>query len=620
MDDRVNVDALFLGPKSENRKFFQDMADFLVSEHIHWRRDFHPEDGPAIAASTRLDPDFKTTLARCEEVLGKLTNKLKVGSVPWFSPRYLGHMNSDTLMVANLAYLATILYNPNNVAFESSVATTQLELEVGKQLALMLGYDAETAWGHVTADGSIANYEALWVARNLKSIPLSVKAVAPELVDGTDDWELLNLPTARILDLVDAAKHADVFDAVRERSVRGTGVRSGELGRLLVPQSKHYSWTKAADILGIGQDNLVSVPVGSNYRMRMEDLRATIDGLASQKIPVLGVVAVVGTTEEGAVDEVHRIAELRDEYESQGVSFYLHLDAAYGGYARTIFLDEYGEVIPFKEIAQKLDDHEVISKEIEGPDKDVYDAFAAMGESDSITVDPHKMGYVPYSAGAVVMKDRRILDLISYFAAYVFEAGGTDSPSLLGSYIMEGSKAGATAAAVWAAHELIPLNMTGYGRIIGRGIEGAIRLYHALDDAEPFEAGGKQFTVEPLVCPDFNIVCFAFNEIGNTSLEAMNDLNRRIYDRSSYVGGPLYADRFITSHTELDQDAYGDTPRLLAERLGIDEAEWEKVHSVFVLRSCVLTPWLTAETGYVEYWGSFTDAISGTLTQIAESS
>ena len=51
------------------------------------------------------------------------------------------------------------------------------------------------------------------------------------------------------------------------------------------------------------------------------------------------------------------------------------------------------------------------------------------------------MGYVPYSAGGIVIKDIRMRDVISYFATYVFEKGA-DIPALLGAYILEGSKAG----------------------------------------------------------------------------------------------------------------------------------------------------------------------------------
>ncbi len=53
------------------------------------------------------------------------------------------------------------------------------------------------------------------------------------------------------------------------------------LGKVLVPQSKHYSWTKAVDILGIGQENLISVPVQDDYRMDIAALKSIIDRLVA---------------------------------------------------------------------------------------------------------------------------------------------------------------------------------------------------------------------------------------------------------------------------------------------------------------------------------------------------
>jgi hypothetical protein len=121
----------------------------------------------------------------------------------------------------------------------------------------LLGYDSSRTWGHITSGGTVANYEGLWVARNLKSIPGAIKEVKPEWVDGMDDWQLMKLPPSRILDLVDLAKDNSVMDLVLAKSVRGRGPKSSPMGKVLVPQSKHYSWVKAADILGIGQENLV---------------------------------------------------------------------------------------------------------------------------------------------------------------------------------------------------------------------------------------------------------------------------------------------------------------------------------------------------------------------------
>ncbi|STQ83218.1 L-tyrosine decarboxylase [Enterococcus faecalis] len=74
--------------------------------------------------------------------------------------------------------------------------------------------------------------------------------------------------------------------------------------------------------------------------MDINELEKIVRGLAEEQIPVLGVVGVVGSTEEGAVDSIDKIIALRDELMKDGIYYYVHVDAAYGGYGRAIFLDE----------------------------------------------------------------------------------------------------------------------------------------------------------------------------------------------------------------------------------------------------------------------------------------
>jgi tyrosine decarboxylase len=615
MQDKMDVNALFLGPKAENLEFFKEMLGYLMDDYARWREDYQPDDPPAVSTAQQQASGFQASIQRTREALVDLAGRLQVSSVPWFSPRYLGHMNADTLMAANLGYMLTLLYNPNNCAYEGSPATTALEIEVGRQLARLLGYDPARSWGHVTSGGTVANYEGLWVARNLKSLPLAVREVLPALTGDRTEWQLLNLPPGRILDLLDRVKAAGKLDAVRARSARGAGLSPGRLGKILVPQTKHYSWTKAADILGLGLDSLEFIRVDERFRMDICHLRETIDRLVADRIPVLAVVAVVGTTEEGAVDPVHEVVRLREEYEKRGVSFYLHVDAAYGGYARAIFLDEQGRFLERAELPAAFRRHAVFSAPLDWPEPDVHAAFQAMGEADSITIDPHKMGYVPYAAGAVVLKDRRVLDLISYFAAYVFEQS-EDNPMLLGSYILEGSKAGATVASVWAAHRTVPLDLRGYGRLIGASIEGAHRFYEALQTTPPYEKDGRRFRIHPLVRPDFNMVDFAVHEEGNPSLAEMNALNQRLWELCSHKSGPLYSTDFITSKTALTREEYGDAPGQFVASLGIPEAEWARLGRVYVLRSCVLTPYLAQRTTFVDYWGTFLSALGRALCRI----
>ncbi len=620
---KVDVNALFLGPKSENHKFFKEMLNFLIDEHVHWRRDFHPDDEPYTSSFEQSTRPFQNTLHRTEQVLLELSSKLKASSEPWFSPRYLGQMNSDVLMCAVLGYMATILYNPNNCAYEGAPATTPMEIEVGKQLAKMMGYNPKKAWGHITTDGTVANYEGLWFMRNMKSIPLAVKEVRPDLVKGMSKWQLLNMPTRKILDLVTETieiktEEGTVFDKVRDHSVRGTGVHAGELGKLLVPRSKHYSWPKAVDILGIGQDNLVCIDVQDNFRMDIDALEKEIDKLTAAQTPILGVVSVVGTTEESAVDEVDKVVALRKKYEKQGISFYYHIDAAYGGYTRSIFLDRKGKFMSYKGLKASLHEQGAIHQDVNWPSKKVYKAYKAMSKADSITIDPHKMGYVPYAAGAIVAKDKRVCDLISYFAAYVFaEDMNKPSPGLLGAYILEGSKSGAAAASVWAAHQTIPLNVTGYGRVIGRSIEVAHRFYQALLDQKSFKADNdKKYTVVPLTKPDFNMVCWAFNREGNTDLKKMNALTLALFNEFQYLDGPVYYDDFLTSHTEFTPDDYGDAPLKFLDKLGIPAEEYEKEKSLWILRASLLTPFLDVKETFEDYWERLMTIFKATIAKV----
>src|SRR5690606_12205823 len=71
---------------------------------------------------------------------------------------------------------------------------------------------------------------------------------------------------------------------------------------VLVPSTAHYSWQKICRALGIGSDQLRYVPVDRRFRIDVEALERLLAELAASRTPVLAAVAVVGTTEESAVD------------------------------------------------------------------------------------------------------------------------------------------------------------------------------------------------------------------------------------------------------------------------------------------------------------------------------
>src|SRR3954453_2350610 len=87
-------------------------------------------------------------------------------SYPFHHPRYAGQMLKPPHPVAIAAYTAAMHVNAKNHALDGGPVTSALEVEVMGDLGRMFGFP-EDALGHLTSSGTIANLEALWVAREL---------------------------------------------------------------------------------------------------------------------------------------------------------------------------------------------------------------------------------------------------------------------------------------------------------------------------------------------------------------------------------------------------------------------------------------------------------------------
>src|SRR5688500_10611648 len=138
------LDACFLGPYGENDTMLEKLVVEFLRDHVYWRRNFHPEDPPAIPTSAAQTPAFLGFEASLRRELHSLSARLK-RSVPFHSPRYMGHMVSDLMIPAIAAQVLTLPYNPNNVTADAAPVTVELELRAGLQLARMLGYVSDPA-------------------------------------------------------------------------------------------------------------------------------------------------------------------------------------------------------------------------------------------------------------------------------------------------------------------------------------------------------------------------------------------------------------------------------------------------------------------------------------------
>lgn len=641
------LEPLFLGPAAENQPLLEELVVEFLRDHAFWRRNFHPEDGQRIGPGGTTDPEFREFVARTKTELYKLSADLK-RAVPFFHPRYIGHMTADLLLPGLVARILTTLYNPNNVSEEGASVTVGLELESGLQLARMFGYavdeDAEPcAWGHLTSGGTVANYEALWNLRSVKFYGVALQAALRKLgldfedvgpVEGSladcPTWRLVNLSVDEMVELRRALgrrvrAHGDAellhrfaktvrAERIEARGTAGFFLDHDELRPpvVMVPASAHYSWEKGMKVLGLGTENLVTIAVDDHMRLVPADLDAKLREAFESHTPVLCVVGVLGTTESGNVDPIHEIVALRDEHRARGADFGIHVDAAWGGYLVSMFRRPDGS----------FEDRATLREEFRYfPSEAVHAAFEAVRHADSITVDPHKLGYVPYSAGAFIARNREVVNFITQKAAYVFDLADGETPTPLGErlrglgqFILEGSKPGAAAAAVYVTHRTLPLDRTGFGRLLAHTIRTAEVFWDRAREARECWADKVHLCV-PFE-PDTNLVCLAINPVGNTSLAAMNRFGRRLFAAMKVdPTRPVQVKTFIGSYTSLTAESTGgDQARRVLDELGIDPATFRtlpddpehQADHVFLLRHTLMNPWLLSSVDgrtYVDlYW------------------
>jgi len=122
------------------------------------------EDWQAAFGPFEPDASLRVTDEQFAGAFGEFTERLR-GNYPFFHPSYAGQMLKPPHPAAVVGYLTAMLINPNNHALDGGPATGPMEKEVVAQLAGMFGL--ATHLGHLTTSGTIANLEALFVAREL---------------------------------------------------------------------------------------------------------------------------------------------------------------------------------------------------------------------------------------------------------------------------------------------------------------------------------------------------------------------------------------------------------------------------------------------------------------------
>ncbi len=694
-DDINKTGAWFLGSKGENADWFSKMILEAIQANTEVRNSYFPEDPHFITQEIKESEEYQNSLTTLEEEYHKLLKELKK-SAPFFSMRSAGHMLWDINIPSILGYFSALLYNQNNVAAETSPVTTLLEMQVGNDLCEMLGYKTTpihapnqdfqptesgiVGWGHITCDGTVANIEGLWMARNLKFYAIALqnairneKILKPlstleiKTLRGENKrllevniWESLNLPIDEVLALpsIITENHPEITIEELEKATSKYSIQTlgffnfyqqylsgvSQAPVAITPNTQHYSWPKAAALLGLGQQNLRIVPNGKTTRMDIDRLDAILADCVENQIPVISAVAIIGTTQEGAVDDLEKVLQLREKYRKKGLEFTIHGDAAWGGYFPSMIRSKDGSndfsYLPISDY--------------------VVRQYQMLAHTDSITIDPHKAGYVPYPAGGLCYRNSAMRNLVAFTAPVVFH-GGLDPT--VGVYGVEGSKPGAAAASVYLSHRVIETNQDGYGKILSECTFAAKKFYAELAcmdlEDNPFvciplielpaakEGKSKNEIIDELLFlksriidvpnqeiiadkpamellknmgQDQTIVTYMFNFKNadgtlNTDPKKMSDLNNELYNRLSFHPwqDDIEKTPLIVTASEFDPNNYCKKfMTYLYSRAGLSKVE--DVPLNFII-STFMNPWIAA-TNQGELLKTYIQVLKDTVVDI----
>ena len=497
----VVAGAYFPGPRSENETWVRGEFQAVLDQWFDWRKHLFADDPCLVGPADRLSPGRLERREILSRELAELCEAL-TAETPTYTPRYIGHMKAEVSLPALLGWLAAMLHNPNNTSREASKVGTVIEAEAIAMLATMVGYDPAKAEGHFTSGGTVANFEAVWRARYRLDHWLSLGLhIAEKTGEPLDVFASAHMGWDRFRALW--AEHG-LTDAVLRRCSAAVGVPadvwrriSRAAGRdymgpvLLVPGNKHYSWSKAANLFGLGEESLWAVGLDADGRLDVDDLERLMRRAEAEGRPVLMAVGVAGTTETGEIDPIDALHDRLERWENErGLHVWRHVDAAYGGFLCAI---------------------------LGGPDETVLTpasvaALRAIGRADSVTIDPHKLGYVPYACGAFLTRDT------ARYAVSAFDAPYLDRPELgdgKWSSTLEGSRSAAGAAAVWLSGRTIGFGPDGMGALLAETVRARQAFEAALGEAVP--------EVRFLEPADANIVCFSLAAPG----ESLSSANRR---------------------------------------------------------------------------------------------
>lgn len=338
-----------------------------------------------------------------------------LGNVPNYSGGYAPlNIVPPSLTPAILAKIACAIINPNLANETYAGKTIEAEQLAISHIAEIVGFDQKLAGGYFTSGGAASNY---WAVR------FALEKMFPGL--GKKGFKAF-------------------FDKepVIIQSVLG-----------------HYTNINAARLLGIGTENVISVPVTPNFQISLEALQAQMEETIQQGKQVVCLYLVAGYTDSFGVDDIKSVFEICETVcqKYQIPKPHIHVDAVVGWI--------YGIFKNYQITNNSLGFNPDTLNSIEK----LNNLYANLCYADSITVAPHKHGLTSYISSALIFKNKQDMLLLQKDQEETPYFTGDSFSSFPGAYTPESSRPGDGPLMILA--NLYALGYEGYQAMIGYAIQ-----------------------------------------------------------------------------------------------------------------------------------------------------
>ena len=449
-----------------------DQVDDLKT-HLPMLGDIVPGDFEKARKTTLPD-----AMASVEDVTADLVSYLR-GMVIFGHPRTQQNVIPPPTIPSLIGVLLASLYNLNLVWDEYSRLVALAEVEAVAMASQLIGYNSEQASGVFTFGGT---------ATTLYGVKLGLEKACPGTI-----------------------QNGTPRDAV-----------------VFVSDAGHYCAANIVGWLGIGTNNLITIPTTTENEIDLVQLEGEARTALKNGKKIAAIIATLGTTDAFGLDDLERIAALRDTLVAEFQLDYrphIHADAAIG-WAWSVFNDYDFENNPLGFRPRTV-------RALAGASRRIR----YLSLADSVGIDFHKTGFTPYISSLVLVKNRADLELVKRQPEqmpYLYQFG-EHRP---GMYTLETSRAGTGPLAALANFRLF--GEQGLRVILGHIVEMTQLLREHLEGHEGTTVLNREnfgtvtlFRAYPAGVDTFSIKRHEFEDAAyRDSLLAHNDYNREI---SQYV-------------------------------------------------------------------------------------